>query len=64
MNYKLSDAQKDFYDKNGYLNLVEDILGPNFYAWASSFFIKEPHSTSTVGWRQEAYYWPRARITA
>jgi non-heme Fe2+,alpha-ketoglutarate-dependent halogenase len=39
-------------------DLVEGILGPNFYCWASSFFIKEPFSTSTVGWHQDAYYWP------
>jgi non-haem Fe2+, alpha-ketoglutarate-dependent halogenase len=39
-------------------DLVEGILGPNFYCWASSFFIKEPYSKSTVGWHQDAYYWP------
>ena len=39
-------------------DLVEGILGPNFYLWASSFFIKEPFSKSTVGWHQDAYYWP------
>jgi non-haem Fe2+, alpha-ketoglutarate-dependent halogenase len=39
-------------------DLVEGILGPNFYCWASSFFIKEPFSKSTVGWHQDAYYWP------
>lgn len=39
-------------------DLVEGVLGPNFYCWASSFFIKEAHSTSTVGWHQDAYYWP------
>jgi len=37
---------------------VEGILGPNFYCWASSFFIKEPFTTETVGWHQDAYYWP------
>jgi len=42
------------------LDLVEGILGPNFYLWASNFFIKEPHSPSTVGWHQDAYYWPMA----
>lgn len=40
------------------LDLVEGILGPNFYCWASNFFIKEPHSMSTVGWHQDSYYWP------
>lgn len=39
-------------------DLVEGILGRNFYCWASSFFIKEPFSKSTVGWHQDAYYWP------
>jgi len=39
------------------LDYVEDLLGP-FYLWASNFFIKEPHSESTVGWHQDAYYWP------
>jgi len=39
-------------------DLVEGILGPNFYCWASSFFIKEPLSSATVGWHQDAYYWP------
>ena len=42
------------------LDLVEGILGPNFYLWASGFFIKEPHSLQTVGWHQDAYYWPMA----
>lgn len=40
------------------LDLVEGVLGPNFFMWASSFFIKEPFSTATVGWHQDAYYWP------
>lgn len=39
-------------------DLVEGILGGNFYVWASSFFIKEPFSKSIVGWHQDAYYWP------
>ena len=40
------------------LDLVEGILGVNFFMWASSFFIKEPFSTAIVGWHQDAYYWP------
>jgi non-heme Fe2+,alpha-ketoglutarate-dependent halogenase len=39
-------------------DLVEGILGPKFYCWASSFFIKELFSSSTVGRHQDAYYWP------
>jgi non-haem Fe2+, alpha-ketoglutarate-dependent halogenase len=39
-------------------DLVEGILGANFYCWASNFFIKDPFTKSTVGWHQDAYYWP------
>ncbi|MCX6944424.1 MAG: phytanoyl-CoA dioxygenase family protein [Opitutales bacterium] len=42
------------------LDLVEGILGKNFYFWASNFFIKEPRNAATVGWHQDAYYWPMA----
>lgn len=40
------------------LDYVEDILGPDFYLWGSNFFIKQPRSSSTVGWHQDTYYWP------
>jgi len=40
------------------LDLAEGIVGPNFYCWASSFFIKEPFTREIVGWHQDAYYWP------
>lgn len=40
------------------LDLVEGILGPDFYVWGSAFFIKEPRSLGTVPWHQDAYYWP------
>jgi len=40
------------------LDYVEDLLRPDFFLWGSNFFIKEPHSLSTVGWHQDAYYWP------
>ncbi len=42
------------------LDLVEGVLGPDFYCWASNFFIKDPRSPSTVGWHQDSYYWPMA----
>lgn len=42
------------------LDLVEGILGPNFFLWASNFFIKPPFTHATVGWHQDAYYWPMA----
>ena len=40
------------------LDLVEGVLGPDFYMWASNFFIKDARSPSTVGWHQDSYYWP------
>lgn len=40
------------------LDYVEPLLGPNFYMWASNFFIKEARSLETVAWHQDAYYWP------
>ena len=40
------------------LDYVEDILGPDFYLWASNYFAKEPNSPSTVGWHQDGFYWP------
>lgn len=42
------------------LDLVEGIIGPDFYLWASNFFVKEPRTRDTVGWHQDAYYWPMA----
>lgn len=42
------------------LDYVGDILGPDFYLWASNFFIKEPRTRDVVGWHQDAYYWPLA----
>ncbi len=40
------------------LDYVEPLLGRHFFVWASNFFIKEPGSEATVGWHQDAYYWP------
>ncbi|MBJ3774410.1 phytanoyl-CoA dioxygenase family protein [Acuticoccus mangrovi] len=39
------------------LDAVESILGPDILLWASSFFIKEPGTTSYVSWHQDATYW-------
>lgn len=57
------ETSRYLYDivMNGKIHgLVEGILGPNFFIWGSSFFVKEPFSKSTVGWHQDAYYWPMA----
>jgi ectoine hydroxylase-related dioxygenase (phytanoyl-CoA dioxygenase family) len=55
------ESSRFLYDvcmNNTILDYVEDILGPDFYLWGSNFFIKPPHSNSTVGWHQDTYYWP------
>jgi len=46
------------------LDYVEDILGPNFYLWASNFFTKAPRHRATVGWHQDAYYWPLSPLNS
>ena len=40
------------------LDYADDLIGPNFFLWGSNFFIKQPKTKSTVGWHQDAYYWP------
>ena len=40
------------------LDYVEELIGPDFYMWASNFFIKEPKTHETVGWHQDSFYWP------
>lgn len=55
------EASRFLYDicmNDTILDCVQDLLGPNFFIWGSNFFIKEPHTKSTVGWHQDAYYWP------
>ncbi len=42
------------------LDHVEALIGPDFYLWASNFFIKEAQTLDVVGWHQDAYYWPLA----
>jgi hypothetical protein len=74
---------RDAYSINGYhlqcggiwdlatnpqiLDLVEDLLGPNFVCWGTHFFCKLPGDPRAVPWHQDASYWPfdRARtVTA
>lgn len=40
------------------LDLVEPILGPDFYLWGSQFFSKDPGDLSVAGWHQDAAFWP------
>jgi len=38
------------------LDIVEDLIGPNFSLWGSVLFIKEPDSAHYVSWHQDATY--------
>ncbi|WP_135552264.1 phytanoyl-CoA dioxygenase family protein [Paenibacillus cymbidii] len=39
------------------LDLVEGILGPNFYMARTEFITKSPKSDKIVPWHQDSYYW-------
>ena len=40
------------------LDLVEDLIGPDFVCWGTHFFCKIPHDPKSVPWHQDASYWP------
>jgi ectoine hydroxylase-related dioxygenase (phytanoyl-CoA dioxygenase family) len=70
---KLDDG-RDAYSINGYhqkcqglyeivtnpdiLDLVQDLIGPNFVCWGTHFFCKMPGDPKSVPWHQDASYWP------
>ncbi len=37
---------------------VKDLLGENVIGWGSHYFCKLPNDGKTVGWHQDAGYWP------
>jgi len=37
---------------------VKDLLGENVIGWGAHYFCKMPHDSKTVGWHQDAGYWP------
>jgi len=39
------------------LDAVESILGPNFLAWDSNWFVKMPGEKTFVSWHQDGTYW-------
>ena len=39
------------------LDPVEDLLGPDLFCWATSFFIKNPQDQARVTWHQDSTYW-------
>lgn len=40
------------------LNMVEQVLGPDFALWNSSFFAKPAHNGRKTPWHQDGEYWP------
>ncbi len=40
------------------LDVLEPVLGPDFYLWGSQFFSKDPGDPSVAGWHQDAAFWP------
>ena len=49
------------------LEMVEDLIGPNFLMWISHAFAKMPGETRTIPWHQDASYWdisPSRTVTA
>jgi len=36
---------------------MEDLYGPDILCWSSTFFVKEPRTTSFVSWHQDSTYW-------
>lgn len=39
------------------LEAVESILGPDFFAWDSNWFVKMPGEKTFVSWHQDGTYW-------
>ncbi|MDE0315553.1 MAG: phytanoyl-CoA dioxygenase family protein [Candidatus Poribacteria bacterium] len=37
---------------------VKDLLGEDVIGWGAHYFCKMPHDPKTVGWHQDAGYWP------
>ncbi len=40
------------------LDMVEQLIGPDFALWNSSFFAKPAHIGSKTPWHQDGEYWP------
>ncbi|MGI9524354.1 MAG: phytanoyl-CoA dioxygenase family protein [Hyphomicrobiaceae bacterium] len=40
------------------LDMVEQVLGPHFALWNSSFFAKPAHNGKRTPWHQDGEYWP------
>jgi hypothetical protein len=48
------------------LDIVEDLIGPDILIFTSTFFIKEPHSSTIAAWHQDSTYYglePKEEVT-
>ena len=48
----------DFCKNEIILNFVEQLIGPNFALWNSSFFAKPAINGHATPWHQDGQYWP------
>ncbi len=48
----------DYARDDRILNMVEQVLGPNFAIWNSSFFAKPANVGTRTPWHQDGEYWP------
>ena len=49
------------------IDAIEDLLGPDFVCWGSSFFAKKAHDPSFISWHQDSTYYglePPESVTA
>ena len=49
------------------VDAIEDLLGPDFVCWGSSFFAKKAHDPSFISWHQDSTYYglePPESVTA
>ena len=48
----------EFCKNNTILDFVEQLIGPDFALWNSSFFAKPAHNGHATPWHQDGQYWP------
>ena len=48
----------EFCKNNTILDYVEQLIGPDFALWNSSFFAKPAHNGHATPWHQDGQYWP------
>ena len=57
----------DVITRDRLVDAIEDLLGPDFVCWGSSFFAKKAHDPSFISWHQDSTYYglePPESVTA